>query len=381
MKKVTAKSKLLLIVIISVVAVSIISLMSSIGTIESMSKANIEDFKKEIFTQKEQELENYVRVGLHTIESFYNRTSDEKIKDEVKDHLIEEMGFLYSIITNEYEKNRYNLSREKLKENIKNLIQETRYGKAGYFWINDLDAKMIMHPIFPKFNGQDLFNWKDKNGKLIFREFAKIANENERGFVDYVWPKPGFDEPQPKISLVRIFKPFNWVIGTGDYLTDVTKKLQAEALKTISEIRYGDNGYFWINDSSPKMIMHPIQKELDGKDLSDYKDSEGTFLFNEFVKVANENPKGGIVKYLWSKPGKDMPQQKFSYVRKFGPWDWIIGTGAYVDDVEDKVKSMQQTTKENIKNMVVTSVIVITLLLILISIITLVVMTKRKENY
>jgi len=381
MKKVTAKSKLLFIVVVSIVVVTIISLMSSIGTIESMSKANIEDFKQEVFNQKERELENYVRVALHTVESFYNRTSEDKIKEEVRDHLTEQMGFLYSIITSEYNKNRYNLSREQLRENIKQLIAETRYGESGYFWINDLDAKMIMHPIFPKLNGKDLFNWKDENGKQIFKEFAKIANNEERGFLDYVWPKPGFEKPQSKVSLVRIFRPYNWVIGTGDYVTDVTKKLQAEALKTIEEIRYGGNGYFWINDSNPKMIMHPIQKNLNGTDLSTYKDSQGTFLFNEFVKVANENPKGGVVKYLWSKPGKETPQPKFSYVRKFGPWDWIIGTGAYVDDVEDKVQSMQKQTKENIKNMVVTSAIVITLLLILISIVTLVIITKRKEHY
>ncbi|NQY93095.1 MAG: cache domain-containing protein [Campylobacteraceae bacterium] len=381
MKKITAKSKLLFIVLISVVIVSIISVMSSIGTIESISDDNIEDFKKEVFAKKEKELENYVRVIINTVESFYSRTSKEKIQEEVKDYLTDQMGFLYSIINSEYIKNRFNLSRAQLRVYIKSLIQETRYGKYGYFWINDLEAKMIMHPIMPNLNGQDLFDWQDKNGKKIFKEFAKIANEDERGFVEYVWPKPGFETPQPKISYVRIFRPFNWVIGTGEYVTDVTKKLQAEALKTISEIRYADNGYFWINDSSPKMIMHPIQPELDGTDLSSYKDSEGTFLFNEFVKVANKNKDGGIVKYLWPKPGKDMPQPKFSYVKKFEQWDWIVGTGAYVDDVDDKIINMRKQTKSNIKNLLVTTAIVVTLLLVMISLITLVITSKRKDNY
>ncbi len=381
MKKVTAKSKLLFIVLLTIVIISIISVMSSIGTIESISNSNIEDFKKEVFAKKEKELENYVRVIINTVESFYNRTSKEKIQEEVKDQLTNQMGFLYSIINSAYSKNQFNLSREQLKGYIKSLIEEARYGKNGYFWINDLEAKMIMHPIMPKLNGQDLFDWQDKNGKKIFKEFAKIANEDERGFVEYVWPKPGFETPQPKISYVRIFRPFNWVIGTGEYATDVTKKLQAEALKTISEIRYSGNGYFWINDSSPKMIMHPIQPELNGSDLSLYKDSEGTFLFNEFVKVANTNKEGGIVKYLWPKPGKDLPQPKFSYVKKFEQWDWIVGTGAYVDDVDDKIISMRKQTKSNIKNLLVTTAIVVTLLLVLISLITLVITTKRKENY
>jgi len=380
MKKITTKSKLLFIVLLSIVIVSTISIMSSIGTIESMSNENIEDFKKEVFAKKEKELENYIHVIINTVESFYNRTSHEKIQEEVKDQLTTQMGFLYSIINSEYSKNRYNLSRNQLKEYIKSLIEEARYGENGYFWINDLEAKMIMHPIIPKLNGQDLFNWKDKNGKKIFQEFAKIANEDERGFVEYVWPKPGFETPQPKISYVRVFRPFNWVIGTGEYVTDVTKKLQSEALKTISEIRYSGNGYFWVNDSSPKMIMHPIQPQLNGTNLSSYKDSEGIFLFNEFVRVANEKKEGGIVKYLWPKPGKDMPQPKFSYVKKFEQWDWIIGTGAYVDDVDEKISIMKKQTKSNIKNLLVTTATVITLLLIMISLITLVITTKRKEN-
>jgi len=381
MKKINAKSKLLFIVLLTIVIISIISVMSSIGTIESMSNDNIEDFKKEVFAKKEKELENYVHVIINTVESFYNRSSKEKIQEEVKDKLIDKMGFLYSIINSEYSKNRYNLSREQLKDYIKALIQEARYGEHGYFWINDLEAKMIMHPIQPSLDGKDLFNWKDKNGKKIFQEFAKIANEDERGFVEYVWPKPGFETPQPKISYVRVFRPFNWVIGTGEYVTDVTKKLQEEALKTISEIRYTGNGYFWINDSHPKMVMHPIQPELNGADLSTYKDSEGTFLFNEFVKVANENKEGGIVKYLWPKPGKDMPQPKFSYVKKFEQWDWIVGTGAYVDDVDDKISIMRKQTKTNIKNLLVTTAIVVTLLIVMISLITLVITTKRKDTY
>lgn len=381
MKKVTARTKLLFIVIISVIVVSIVSLMSSIGTIESMSKNNIEDFKQEIFSKKEKELENYINVTINTIKSFYNRTLEDKIKEEVKEHLTEQMGLLFSIIENEYTKNRNNVSQEQLKINIKNIIEESRYGQNGYFWINDLDAKMIMHPILPKFNNQDLFDWKDKNGKQIFKEFAYVAKNQSRGFVDYVWPKPGFSEPQLKISFVRIFRPYNWVIGTGDYVVDVTKKIQDEALKVISEIRYGENGYFWVNDSTPKMIMHPIETHLDGQDLSEYQDSEGTFLFNEFVKVANEKPEGGVVKYLWTKPGSKIPQPKFSYVKRFEQWDWIVGTGAYVDDVEEKAQKMQRKTKDNIKNLVVTSAVVITLLLILISIVTLVISTKRKENY
>jgi methyl-accepting chemotaxis protein len=64
------------------------------------------------------------------------------------------------------------------------------------------------------------------------------------------------------------------------------------------------------------------------------------------VRVVNEKKEGGLVKYYWDKPGKNDPKEKFSYVQKFEPWDWIIGTGAYVDDIEAEVALMQENTNE-----------------------------------
>ncbi|MFB1032311.1 MAG: cache domain-containing protein, partial [Aliarcobacter cryaerophilus] len=114
--------------------------------------------------------------------------------------------------------------------------------------------------------------YKDPNGKQIFKEFADIAKKDKEGFIDYVWPKPGFDQPQLKVSFVKLFAPYNWVIGTGEYVENATAKIQAEALKTISEMRYANNDYFWINDSHPKMINHPTNSKLNGTDLSNYAD-------------------------------------------------------------------------------------------------------------
>src|SRR4051812_35019226 len=77
-------------------------------------------------------------------------------------------------------------------------ISKLRYGNDDYFWINDLAPKMVMHPIKPELNGQDLSGNKDPNGKRLFMEFADVVKKQGSGFVDYLWPKPGKDSPQPK---------------------------------------------------------------------------------------------------------------------------------------------------------------------------------------
>ena len=261
--------------------------------------------------------------------------------------------FLFSILEAEYEKNKNILSKDALQERLKDIVNATRYSKTGYFWINDLDAVVLIHPINPKLNNKDMHEYKDPNGKQIFKEFADIAKKDKEGFIDYVWPKPGFDQPQLKVSFVKLFAPYNWVIGTGEYVENATAKIQAEALKTISEMRYANNDYFWINDSHPKMINHPTNSKLNGTDLSNYADPYGTKLFVEMARVTNEKKEGGLVKYYWDKPNKkNDPKEKFSYVQKFEPWDWIIGTGAYVDDIEAEVALMQENTNSKIETII-----------------------------
>ena len=86
----------------------------------------------------------------------------------------------------------------------------------------------------------------------------------------------------------------------------------------------------------PKMVMHPIRPELEGKDLSDNKDPTGQRLFVEFVHTVKAKG-AGFVMYLWPKPGSDKPVQKVSYVKGFEPWGWIVGSGVYLDNVDTTI--------------------------------------------
>src|SRR3954451_19112070 len=96
-----------------------------------------------------------------------------------------------------------------------------RYGSNGCFWINDIRPRMVMHPIKPEMVGNDLSNYKDPNGKFLLVDFVEAVKKDGSGFVPYEWPKPGFDKPQPKLSYVVGFAPWNWVIGTGVYIDDL----------------------------------------------------------------------------------------------------------------------------------------------------------------
>ena len=105
------------------------------------------------------------------------------------------------------------------------------------------------------------------------------------------------------------------------------------AMAELKILRHSGTEYFWVNDMHPKMVMHPIKPELDGKDLSNNKDPDGKHLFVEFVNTVKAQG-AGFVYYLWPKPGSEKPVQKVSYVKGFAPWGWVIGSGVYVDTVQ-----------------------------------------------
>ncbi len=117
---------------------------------------------------------------------------------------------------------------------------------------------------------------------------------------------------------------------------------KAEALALIKGLRYGNDDYFWINDSHPTMVMHPMKPELDGKALSGVEDKQGLRLFVAFADLARAQGAGEVA-YYWPKPGVDEPVRKISYIKRFAPWDWIIGTGVYVDDVEAQYREVLHT--------------------------------------
>ncbi|WP_298439453.1 methyl-accepting chemotaxis protein [Geobacter sp.] len=115
---------------------------------------------------------------------------------------------------------------------------------------------------------------------------------------------------------------------------------QKRAMDDLRSLRYKGKEYVWINDLAPRMIMHPIKPELDGKDLSESKDPKGKRLFVEFARTCREKG-AGFVDYLWPKPGAEEPVPKISYVKLYEPWGWVLGSGIYIDDVKQEMATLR----------------------------------------
>lgn len=108
---------------------------------------------------------------------------------------------------------------------------------------------------------------------------------------------------------------------------------KAAAIAAIQKIRYKGN-YFFINDLDGVIVVHGAKPSLNGKNLWTLKDPKGNFVFQELTAAAKSDKEGGFANYFWPKPGFEDPVEKVSYAKLFVPWGWVVGTGAYVDDIE-----------------------------------------------
>ena len=318
--------------------------------IKADGQSQIEAFRAEMIARKKEYLKSQVQTAIGVLAKAYKDAHDpEKLKAVYREPLQNAVNTAFSIIASVEKENNLSLSQKQRKAAA--LIKALRYGPENkdYFWINDMHPTMVMHPYKPKLDGKDLSGFKDPNGKKLFVEFVNTCRESGEGFVDYYWPKYGADQPQPKLSFVKLFKPWNWIIGTGVYMEVAESRLQANSASIIENLRYGpeNKDYFWINDTRPAMIMHPYKPQLNGKDLSASQDPNGKKLFVEMVKVCKENGEG-FVDYHWPKYGADEPQPKVSFVKLFKKWNWIIGTGVYMDDIEAIVAARKAETEKSV---------------------------------
>ncbi len=122
------------------------------------------------------------------------------------------------------------LGREQAQALAREAVGRLRYERDEYFWINDMQPRVVMHPIKPELDGQDVSELKDPNGLRLFKAFVAKVRAEGKGFVAYQWPKPGESQPVDKISYVMGFEPWGWIIGSGIYVNDVQNELRRQVI-------------------------------------------------------------------------------------------------------------------------------------------------------
>jgi two-component system NarL family sensor kinase len=140
---------------------------------------------------------------------------------------------------------------------------------------------------------------------------------------------------------------------------DITEnQAKQEAYDTLKSMEFGKDGYFFVYDYNGINIVHPRKPQLEGKNLIDFQDDNGKYLIQELIQKAKNG--GGYTRYLWDKPSGGKSIEKLSYSIGLDKWQWMIGTGIYIDDIEKGITAMKAKAKKSTTNtLLLTSMIAV----------------------
>jgi signal transduction histidine kinase len=139
-----------------------------------------------------------------------------------------------------------------------------------------------------------------------------------------------------------------------DGFTKSTQEIQSEIVDAIEQMRNDRDGtgYIFIYTFDGVNIADPILKKNAGKNLLNIKDSNGKKVIYELIEVSKQGD-GGYVEYVWNKPLSNTLSPKISYAASYKPWRWMVGSGVYLDDVQDAIKKKEFAYKNQVSKFIV----------------------------
>jgi len=155
------------------------------------------------------------------------------------------------------------MSREQAQQLAKKAVSKLRYNGSEYFWINDMRPYVVMHPIKPELDGKDASGNKDPNGKALFVAFVDKVRTQQQGFVDYQWPKPGQQAPVDKLSFVKGFAPWGWVIGSGIYIDDVQRETRNYLMRYALVLTLTTVAMLLLSGSITRSIVQGLKQAVE----------------------------------------------------------------------------------------------------------------------
>ncbi len=317
---------------------------------ESYDKFNktSKKLKTDFIEQKKEMIKHQVDKAVEMIKIEKNNAK-KILKVNIKSRTNEALDIANHI----YKINKGKKSHSEIKSMIKEALRPIRYSDGkGYFFIGTTKGNTILSPSNPRIEGKNLLKAKSKQLRYVSKGLIDSAKNKTNKYFEYVWTKPGKSgENFNKISYTRQFKPYNWVIGTGEYLADVEDRLKEDILERIGRINYGKGGnnyIFVLTFDGIGLMTNKDQRHLIGKNLWDIEDPNGVKVVHEERKAA-ETPNGDFIYYLWPKPKTNTNAPKTAFVRGVKDWRWMVGGGIFLDEVDEEILLMKSELDQKLK--------------------------------
>jgi diguanylate cyclase (GGDEF)-like protein len=375
------KELLRLIRYVPVVLIVIFSLMINFVVINDnriKAQQSIDTLRNEVIDRRKGTIRGHVELIRNEIQFQKSRTR-KRLKEQAKSRVDE----AYAIASNIYHSNPGE-SKERISSLISEALRPIRFfNDRGYFFVFQMDGINVMHGLRPEIEGSSAWDAKDVRGTYILREHIKLVEENDEAFYQWWYPKPGEpkDREFEKVGYGKRFEPYNWMIGTGEYLADVESDIQKNVLEWIADYGYDEEGFIFVLDKNGTVLSHRDSRYV-GINLSEL-DFETEFKLSSIYSKVEQG--GGYMRYgVPISYGESEQREKISYIKQVEDWGWIIGTGFYVNEFEaylaNKQDLLQQQNQSELVKVVAISAI-ITLLVTSLSLLLSNIIAGRFRNY
>ncbi|MCE1241340.1 MAG: cache domain-containing protein [Azonexaceae bacterium] len=220
---------------------------------------------------------------------------------------------------------------------VRRLIVETLralrfFDGRGYYFIDDMQGRFVLLPTTPELEGQLKPDNQDDTGHRIMRGLIDAARQPVgEGFSRYRWYLPGEDKAMAdKLAYVRHFAPYDWLIGSGDYLQHWEARMQSEALERLRTLHFGKSGYVAVVDGNDTLLLSPSRPEFERLPI-DRLPEDARETVRRLLSAADD--RGVFLSYRWQHPKSGAVVAKTAMVRKIQPWGWTLIVTAYDDDL------------------------------------------------
>jgi len=370
-----------------------ILIFSCIITYILIDKKN-EELKNEIDSIKSEYLERNKTNVKKEVDRVFDSINYEinKSEESLKFLLKEKVYEAHSIATNIYKeesdfmKNGHAHSTDHIFETIKNALGGMIYNNGrGYIFIDDKNGVNLLQPLNKDIEGKNLLEYTDAKGYQYMKKIADTVINKTEAYDEYYWYKSKDDKnTYKKLSFFKYFEPLDFAIGTGEYFDDFQKQIQENLLDKINNIKFEDNGYIFIFNTEGTYLSH-FDKNKIGTNGLNLKDVNGKYFIKDMIEFAKNNNEGYLSYLASSKPDSIIHNtEKISYVKYFKEWDWVIGAGFYLDELNQIIQNKETILKDKHKTIINNILIlasIITIILLFISFFMSKIIEKMFNNY
>lgn len=329
-----------------VVLLILVTIFGFLVTRQYFDQTRVSDLHDEVLSTQKTRLKTELASVLDYIR-FMSQQAESVLAEDAKSYVNQ----AHSVATSLYTSLNGKLPDSQIQEIIRESLREVRFFNGrGYLFIDDMQGQCILLPTAPQLEGTSLWDNQDDTGHYIMRGLVDaVKNPEHAGISRYRWYPPDDNKVmKSKLAYVRYFEPFDWVIGTGDYLYQTENDLKKEALKRISSLRFGRNGYVSVLDRDGYVLFSPNTQEHQlPQHVSLLRSEQERKVVQQVLDIAKQG--GGFTEYEWLFPdGSGHSSKKLSLVEVVPYWNWILVAGVYPEEIDQIFRQQVQEQQRNL---------------------------------